>query len=329
MSVNFECQLFACGEKFRNSKEIIFYVKKHVREGFLMKCPFVDCLKSYKVVSSFTSHLSRQHHSLSIVTADSMQDGSKNSDERISLISPDRSFASSADDQTSAEAVDSSLQPVNLSQRYVSFLMSLQYQHLIPASTISKIVSAINALLECFQNQLKDSVKTSLETDYIASEVVWNVMQSSFSERNNPIAHLSVYTKYMRNNLFKSNFNVVLPTSYKVPISVTEFSSSECYQYVSILDSLQQLLPLNYVKEQFLHQNFQSNSVLSDYHDGAVFKNNMFFNTSQRIQIILYQDAFETVNPLGSARSCHKLLAVYFVLGNLYCFNRSKLNPMQ
>lgn len=47
------------------------------------------------------------------------------------------------------------------------------------------------------------------------------------------------------------------------------------------------------------------------------------------LQLILYQDSFEIVNPLGSSRTKHKILAMYMTLGNIYKFNRSKANPIQ
>ena len=61
-----------------------------------------------------------------------------------------------------------------------------------------------------------------------------------------------------------------------------------------------------------------------------MFKNNTFLNGGTlRIHVVLYLDAFEIVNPLGSARNKHKLMAVYYTIGNLHTFSRSKLNAMQ
>ena len=54
-------------------------------------------------------------------------------------------------------------------------------------------------------------------------------------------------------------------------------------------------------------------------------KNPMFFksNTSA-FQLILYQDSFEVVSPLSSAKKKHKVLAVYCSLGNLPTSIKSK-----
>lgn len=58
--------------------------------------------------------------------------------------------------------------------------------------------------------------------------------------------------------------------------------------------------------------------VLTDICDGQAFKSNQFFiaNPGGR-KLILYQDAFEVVNPLGSAKIAHKVLAVYLSMANL------------
>ncbi len=55
--------------------------------------------------------------------------------------------------------------------------------------------------------------------------------------------------------------------------------------------------------------------VLSDSCDGKVFMSNTFFQENPScLKLVLYQDAFEVVNPLGSVKKKHKVLAVYFSL---------------
>ncbi|KAF7641351.1 hypothetical protein LDENG_00283860, partial [Lucifuga dentata] len=47
------------------------------------------------------------------------------------------------------------------------------------------------------------------------------------------------------------------------------------------------------------------------------------------LKLILYQDAFEIVNPLGSAKKKHKILEVYFTLANFDPFYRSSIENLQ
>ena len=61
MSQDFVCPLDFCGKTFSHLYEVISHSKMHMRYGFKLKCPFTDCLKTYNVVSSFSTHLARSH----------------------------------------------------------------------------------------------------------------------------------------------------------------------------------------------------------------------------------------------------------------------------
>ena len=62
-----------------------------------------------------------------------------------------------------------------------------------------------------------------------------------------------------------------------------------------------------------------------------MFQSNPLFRVhgSKALQIVLYQDEFEVCNPLGQGKGKHKILAVYFTLGNLHASSRSKVDPKQ
>lgn len=67
----------------------------------------------------------------------------------------------------------------------------------------------------------------------------------------------------------------------------------------------------------------------SDIHDGQIFKSNKFFIENPGcLKLILYQDAFEIANPLGSAKKKHKVLAVYLSVANLPAYVRSNTDHM-
>jgi hypothetical protein len=48
-------------------------------------------------------------------------------------------------------------------------------------------------------------------------------------------------------------------------------------------------------------------------YDGNVFKENSIFSETKSVSIILYKDAFEVVNPFGSAKKKHKMVGVYII----------------
>lgn len=51
----------------------------------------------------------------------------------------------------------------------------------------------------------------------------------------------------------------------------------------------------------------------------------VFNNENYCVAIILYQDAFEVCNPLGSARRKHKVVRVYMTLAHLHPWQRSRV----
>lgn len=70
--------------------------------------------------------------------------------------------------------------------------------------------------------------------------------------------------------------------------------------------------------------------MLLDHKNGYCFQNHPFWiSQNLALQIILYKVSFEFVNPLGSEKNKHKILAVYYSLGNLHPYNRSKVNTLQ
>ena len=91
-----------------------------------------------------------------------------------------------------------------------------------------------------------------------------------------------------------------------------------------IIETIQQLLKDPAVKKQFKNPVVSSDRILS------VAKSNvLFIEFHNAIKLILYQDSFEVVNPLGSAKPKHKMLAVYITLGNIFPENRPKIDQMQ
>ena len=76
-------------------------------------------------------------------------------------------------------------------------------------------------------------------------------------------------------------------------------------EYVSIIETIQELLKDPSVKAQFNNPNcLSSDSVLRDFTDSSVARKNLLFiELHNAIKLILYQDSFEVVNPLESAKT--------------------------
>lgn len=132
----------------------------------------------------------------------------------------------------------------------------------------------------------------------------------------------------MRKKFFKNHFHYVEPTSF---VLGTDDGRKECFgYYIPVEETIKSLFKHQSVREQHANPIVKTDGVLSDITHGSVFCSNAFFrNEPNTIKIILYQDAFEIVNPLGSARKIHKLLAVYMTLADLYPHHRSTVDQLQ
>uniref|UniRef100_A0A1A8BQ80 Uncharacterized protein n=1 Tax=Nothobranchius kadleci TaxID=1051664 RepID=A0A1A8BQ80_NOTKA len=70
--------------------------------------------------------------------------------------------------------------------------------------------------------------------------------------------------------------------------------------------------------------------LLEDVSDGQNVKDNLLLQQyPSSLSLMLYQDAFEVVSPLGPGKTKHKILAVYMTLGEILPHNRSSVDAMQ
>lgn len=102
--------------------------------------------------------------------------------------------------------------------------------------------------------------------------------------------------------------------------------------YVPVLNTLKSMLESCFWQGLMSvnPNHISTTDVLTDCCDGMVFMSNTFFQKNLScLKLVLYQDAFEVVNPLGSAKKKHKVLVVYFSLRNIPPHARSNPDHMQ
>lgn len=136
-------------------------------------------------------------------------------------------------------------------------------------------------------------------------------------------------TEYKRKQYFEETFAYVHPQT--VFWGFDENRKERNAQYIPIKDTLTALLKDPAVwKECSTTGNESAPHIFNDVCDGSVFKSNPLFSESGlTLKVILYQDALEVVNPIGSAKKKHMMLRVYFTLANFDYFHRSTVDNMQ
>lgn len=186
------------------------------------------------------------------------------------------------------------------------FLKMHRQNNEITGSNISKYLQKIGGSIESISDIIE---KTSNDNVFFKIEKLFG-------------------TSHKRYKFYKENFAYVEPI--QIPLGNAK-GKNIFFHYVPIKETLKKLFYNKSLSDQLIFQNpNHEDNVLKDFTDGIVFKENIFFKKNpDAIQLILYQDSFEVVNPLDSAKSNYKILAVYFSIGNFPEIIRSHVNSMQ
>jgi len=323
--LSFVCPLNLC-QKYLDSSKLRAHYKKHLEAGEEMVCPYENCKKKIINVTSFSTHISRYHKKESLSNADSVNDSpipsvSDNSDSGL----VDNDLSRSAETKNDTEQWDEN----NYLRNLANFYLKLEAKCLVPASTIQFIVNEMNNINELGKEYLKDKLEQICSVAGLAEEIVKPVCNELF--KSDPFTSAQKYgplrTNHTRKEYYKQNFDYIEPESVK--LGRNSSNEDRYYYYVPIIESLK-LKFKGKNMSNFSIPESTNNRLYSDYADGAVYQKNKFFKSNpDAIVIILYQDAFQIVNPLGSAKMKYKILGVYLVLGNVPPHSRFKVDPMQ
>lgn len=323
-----KCVAQSCEIVCNSLTSLIKHLKSHIREGLKIKCPFRECSSTFTVESSLAAHISRKHKHVEDLD-DSMSTGSAPTEQFC--ISNQPCLETPDEDRFECEepfAVDESLFLQNITLLY----LKLQSKLLLPASTITTIIEDFQNAHEIGLSHALKILSEKLKALEISEAIVSNIIEEM--RRDDLLRFYNrelLNTNQKRKSVFKSHFDYVEP----VPLFLgnDENGKERFAQYIPIKETLAALFKTTSVREQHAYTHSQPptpGDVLRDVKDGEGFKSNSLMKTaSDSLGLILYQDAFEVVNPLGSGKKKHKVLAVYCTLTDILPHNRSTTDHMQ
>lgn len=326
-NVSLKCNLQFCKHlTFDNIALFISHIKFHISDGIKIRCPYDDCCVYFEKKSSFTSHISRYHKHSSLDKISAFHK-SPSANRITNEICPTSSASSVFNDNMSD--VEGMVEMDHLYTNMALFYLKLHAKHFVSNSVIQDINEQFFEINKELSYISSNNLRKALKSVSIDDKII----EKALSEFNNSgMEQLSSMfeTDYKRSQYFKKNFNFIEPT--EVFLGKNNLRK-DCYiQYVSIISTLQTLLKNQDISEQFREYEQRKNKVgqLEDVMDGAVYKqNSLFKNCPNSLAIILFQDAFEVVNPLGSAKKKHKVIGVYFTLLNFHPSYRSNIDNIQ
>lgn len=209
------------------------------------------------------------------------------------------------------------------------FTLKLESKYLIPSSIVQDIVADVKRLHGISQEHLMTDLKAHL-TDKMSRDQMTEAIDHSFGKSPLSVAFSSdgaLRSSYMRNVYYTNKLHHNKPV--EISLGLDYSNEMRHYSYVPIKVTLHSLLsnPDVLCKLSFNAQG-GNDGVYREFTDGKVFQSRISSDGST-VSVILYQDAFEVANPLGSARGKFKMLAVYFTLGNLPAYLRTVVDPQQ
>ena len=331
-----KCNVTGC-DKVLNFAEMIRHMKAHIDAGIAVNCPAQSCGRLMRKKSTFTAHLSVKHGMLNKMTVDSslLIEGTSNNDDSLvdshSLVLPSEATVetdNAEDDVGDGDVVGRD----NFMRNFALFFLKLQCQQNVPASTVDLIGKEIYNLhrqnADTWLQAMKSQLTSTSGSCTVIEEMV-DVLQRGdlFAAALNSADGL-LRSQHKRRYFYKNNFRYVEPVEKKLGQNM--YGKPSLYHYIPVQDTLQSLMRDESVFQCVTSFEYGSTGRYADVHDGHVY--NHIQQTVKHlpfIQIMLYQDAFEVVNPIGSARKMHKIVAVYMALANLPVHLRMSADNLQ
>jgi len=208
-------------------------------------------------------------------------------------------------------------------------ILKLRESHILPIAVQQDIVDNLKFITDMVHDTYK-SLAVSLCNQHniaIDNEGIHQHLVSETSLFDEAFNNVS--TEHKLQAFLLSHSMLVQPQDIK--LATDDSGRAVCFQYIPITKVLELLLSNDEVFQNF--QEYRSRrfdcsneDVIKDYADGSVFKTHSFFSKqNDSLRLHFYVDEFEVCNPIGAKRGRHKVLAIYYTIGNLDSKHLSQL----
>jgi len=276
--------------------------------GVTLKCRQGDCVRCYSTFNSLAYHL-RVHHASNSVRVDSSHGTSGNNCADDSLASP-----SGISD---GPVVVSSCPSKDATSKAASFVATLLSSTSVTQRNVQSVVDHGSDLVSGIVDDItRDVVHFGASANVDVSELVDQIQnyRKTFEVLDSQHKRLSCFCKNY--DMVRSRA-VFLGNRYDQSIDpstgyMRHIVKRDTFQYVPLLQLIALLLSDASVHREVEQGHLSSDDVMRDLCDGSLFKSNpLFAEDPHALQLCLYYDECEVVNPLGSRRGIHKIGFIY------------------
>ena len=329
MRKKFLCQFTPCCYQTDCFKRLLRHTwdKHALSPNFKYICNISSCTRSYTNCQSFRRHLKSSHtwfyetnfqtENKDLLEDEADRDGVLESDIDSSEITLDDIY----DDLQQQD-------DLNYDDIIAEFLLELRETFNVTTDTTCFISEKLQTILNIDRAQFSKLIKSSLEKnqqnfemDYETKTIL--LSESLFSRSCSRFIGKKALTQYI-----KKKACYVEPQ--EVAIGFDEIKQkNDTVQYIPVLETLKIVMSHEDVLGTVLQSRQSTNGRLYSFNDGAVYKGNKLFSAVKNaLELVLYHDDFNVINPLGNKVSKYKVSAFYFVIGNLPSKYRCRLKDI-
>ena len=355
LQVGCKCNMVSCGETiFQSMKELASHFNtRHKSES--RECIFQDCDTKFGPNSISKNHFRLKHFNLRkialkavhVIDDLALSSGEDNQvDENFNndfMIEDDNS----EDDATYEEGIDSEDDMTTESVQddaevenfflmsYADFLNRLINYKFIPVSTVREIAAEFfgqslrsgqdrEALLRRSLSQIPNMNPKLLE------EILKENTKDPFLKAQEELS-----SEDKRNKFMEENFQYVKPREIILNKEETKYGvKKEVVHYIPIIEAFKVLVE----DKSFIHalenaaeeDKLEEKELIKDVKDGLIYKRNNYFRENpEAFAILMYSDGVELTNPLASGKGKHKIVQLFWTLGEIPRFQRSTIDRLQ
>ena len=199
----------------------------------------------------------------------------------------------------------------------------------IPWTTVSQIVQHFFGSYDKGVDYITSQVKKVLASINVHESIIENIVTDI--RLNDPFkkAKELLVAEADRVRYIKDNFSYV--ASQTEPLRDENGKIGAYYQYVPVPETLRVVLESDdYISQKRSDPYFHEHGIIKDIRDGEVYRGSQFWNDNPEAEgLILFSDELEVVNPLGAAKTKHRLNMSYYTLVNMQPQLRTKVKSVQ
>lgn len=283
LCTNLRCNRVLCGKKFSKLRHLISHLNSHMKLGQTIQCCFRGCSRTFKLRSSFASHISRCHsnhkHISQLYLDKDCSDIQQYNVERISL----ESVSSINVNETKLDIKSES------TKDFAGFCLMLEAKLLIPSSSVQKIVQELHCLISDESLNINANVVQKIRSLGLTDQQQKEIL--SCINNNNLLSILNsenglLRSKFLREKYFEENFIFVKPI--EIVLGKDTLNRNRTFHYIPIKQTLSILLRNKSFYFQFENPLPSEREILSDLKDGILFRSNAAFADPKVLQLILY-----------------------------------------